>query len=180
MHEVHGVAFAQRHADLRIVLETADAGTVTAARIDDHVRPAVGVDRDPFRRNDAQERIVDGTRERASVHDRLVVEMKHRRQSLPLVLEEDVAALAQRVPHQDRPLEEVDRVLRGALRELPRHHRTGLGGARCVLEDFSHAAVVTVERQLGARLQQLYDLRRYLVAFGKLLAGIRHGITFYD
>jgi hypothetical protein len=36
------VACAQRHADLRIVLEATDAGTVAAARVDDHVRAAIG------------------------------------------------------------------------------------------------------------------------------------------
>jgi hypothetical protein len=34
--------------------------------------------------------------------------MKHRRQSLPLVLEEIITALAQRVPEQDGSLHEVD------------------------------------------------------------------------
>ena len=121
--EVHGVAFAQRHADLRIVLETADAGAVAAARVDDHVGTAVGVDRHAFRRNDAQQRVVDRTLERASVHDRLVVEVKHRRQSLPLVLEEVVAALAQRVPEQDGALREVDGVLRRAGGDLPQATR---------------------------------------------------------
>ena len=40
--EVDRVACVQRHADLRIVLEAADAGAVAAARVDDHVGAALG------------------------------------------------------------------------------------------------------------------------------------------
>ena len=121
--EVHGMAFVQRHADLRIVLEAADAGTVAAARVDDHVRAALGIDRHALRRNDAQQRVVDRTLERAPVHHDLVVEAQHRRQSLPLVLDEVVAALAQRVPEQDGALREVDAVLRAASPEFRQRRR---------------------------------------------------------
>src|SRR5262249_49747546 len=42
--EIDRMAFAQRHADLRIVLEAADARPVTGARVDDHIRPALRID----------------------------------------------------------------------------------------------------------------------------------------
>jgi hypothetical protein len=48
--EVHGVARAQRHADLRVFLEASDAGAVAGARIDDHERPLGLVDLDVARR----------------------------------------------------------------------------------------------------------------------------------
>ena len=43
--EVDRMARAQRDADLRIVLEAADAGAVAGARIDDDVGPPLRVDR---------------------------------------------------------------------------------------------------------------------------------------
>ena len=134
----------------------------------------------PFGRNDAQERVVDGTRQRASVHDRLVVEVKHRRQALPLVLEEVVAALAQRVPEQDGSLREVDGVLRSARERLPRHDRSRLRGAGRGFERILHTCVVALDRELGARLEELRDLGGYVVAFGKLRGGVGHGITLAD
>ena len=112
-----------RHANLRIVLEATDAGAVPAARVDDHVRAALGVHRDALWRNDAQQRVVDRTLERAPVHHDLVVEAQHRRQSLALVLDEVVAALAQRVPEQDGALREVDTVSRAACPELQQRRR---------------------------------------------------------
>ena len=117
--EVHRMPFVQRHSDLRIVLEAADARTVASARVDDHVRAALGIHRHALWRNDAQQRVVDRTLERAPVHHDLVVEAQHRRQSLPLVLDEVVAALAQRVPEQDGALREVDAVSRAALPRVP-------------------------------------------------------------
>ena len=110
-HEVDGVPLAQRDADLRIVLEAADAGAVAGARIDDHVGPALRVDLHALRRDDSHQRVVDGPGELASVDYRLVLEMQNRGQSLPIVLDEVVAALAQRVHDQDRALREIGRVL---------------------------------------------------------------------
>ena len=44
--EVAGVAGPQRHADLAVGLEAADAGPVAGARVDDHEGPLPRVDRD--------------------------------------------------------------------------------------------------------------------------------------
>ena len=109
--------------------------------------------------------------ERPPVHHDLVVEAQHRRQPLPLVLDEVVAALAQRVPEQDGALREVDRVLRAASRHFPREHRIrrqpgGLG----------HALAEVCERQSRAGLQHLHDLRGHVVALGKLSCRIAHGV----
>ena len=51
--EVDRVALAQRDADLRIVLEAADAGAVARARVDDHVRAPLGIDGHALGRHDA-------------------------------------------------------------------------------------------------------------------------------
>ena len=165
----------QRHADLRIVLEAADAGAVAAARVDDHVGAALGIHRHALGRNDAQQRVVDRPLERAPVHDHLVVEAQHRRQSLPLVLDEVVAALAQRVPEQDRALREVNGVLRAARPELPRQHRIrrqlGDPALACVLHPLAEA----LQREPRAGLQHLRDLRRHVVALGKLFCQVVHG-----
>jgi hypothetical protein len=50
--EINGMTCTQGNADLRIVLEAADAGTVPGARIDDQVRALLHVDYDPLRRPD--------------------------------------------------------------------------------------------------------------------------------
>jgi hypothetical protein len=39
--------------DLAVGLEPANAGTMPRARIDDHEGPSPGINRHPFRRNDA-------------------------------------------------------------------------------------------------------------------------------
>ncbi len=134
----------QRYPDLGIVLEAADAGTVASARVDDHVRAALGIHRDALWRNDAQQRVVDRTLERATVHHDLIVEAQHRRQSLPLVLEEVVAALAQRVPEEDGALREVDAVLRAVAPHLPRQRRIRLQLGELTLVDLFHALAVSV------------------------------------
>ncbi len=46
-HEVDRVSGAQRDADLRVVLEAADARAVAGTRIDDHVRPQLRIDFTP-------------------------------------------------------------------------------------------------------------------------------------
>ncbi len=112
-HEVNGMAFAQRDTHLGVVLESANAGTVPAARVDDYIRASRGVDRDAVRRNDAQQRVIDGTRKRAAVHDHLVIEVQHGWQSLPLVLDEVIAAFAQHVAEENRALSAIDDIFDG-------------------------------------------------------------------
>ena len=120
--EIDGMARAQRHADLRVVLEAADARAVAGARIDDHVRAARRIDHHAFGRHDADQRVVDRPRQRAAVDDGLVVEVQHGRLSCVHVLDVLVAALAQRVPEQDRALRAVDRVV-VPVRPQPRRRR---------------------------------------------------------
>ncbi len=105
--EVDGMALAQRDAHLRVVLEAADSRAVSRARVDDDVRSPLGIDGDAVWRNDPHQRVVHRTRERAPVDDRLVVEVQHGRQALLRMLDEVVAALADRVPEQDGALRRV-------------------------------------------------------------------------
>jgi hypothetical protein len=80
--------------------------------------------------------------------------MQQRRLALALVLDEGVAALAQRVPEQYRALREVERVFVARLPERPR--RQQLGGLFLLLRfvDFANATGEAVLRDLEALLQQ--------------------------
>ena len=70
--EVDRMPGAHGDADLRVVLESADAGPVTGARIDDDVGTQRGIDRDAFGRHDAHERVVDRPLQLAAVLHHLV------------------------------------------------------------------------------------------------------------
>ncbi len=120
-HEVDRVTGLQRHADFRVFLEAADARAMTGARIDDDVGTQLVVDLHARRRDDAHECVVDGPLERAPVGQHLVAIREHRRLAGLLVGDPVVAALAQRVPEEDRTLREVDRVLGPILEGLLRH-----------------------------------------------------------
>src|SRR5262249_3329400 len=96
-YEVDGMPVAQRYADLRVVLEPANAGTVARARVDDDVRAAIRMHLHAGRRDDAHQRVVDGTFQRPSIEHSLVVEMQYWRQPLACLLDEVVATLTQRV-----------------------------------------------------------------------------------
>jgi hypothetical protein len=110
-HEVARVAGAQRDADLAVHLEAADARSVAGTRIDDDEgAPALVGGRVALRRHDPRERIAGRTVERATVDDHLVIEHQHRRVTRLRVLQVDVAALAQHVQRQHRPLPAVDQV----------------------------------------------------------------------
>ena len=103
-HEIDRMALAQRDADLRIVLEAADARPVAGARIDDHVRPALRINRHSGRRHDANQRVIDCALQRAPVEHHLVVEGEHRRHAGACVFDVLVASLAHRVQEQDAAL----------------------------------------------------------------------------
>ena len=96
---------------------------------------------------------------------------------MPLVLEEVVAALAQRVPEEDGALHEVDGVLRRASGDFPGHDGIRLCPVQRGLDGLFQPSVVALERELRSRLQQLRDLRGNVVAVGKLFGGLGHGIT---
>jgi hypothetical protein len=109
-HEVDRVAFAQRDADLRVVLEAPDARPVAGARVDDDERALRVVDLRAGRRHDAHQRVVAGTLVRARVREHLVAVVQQRRLAGILVRDPLVAALADRVPEQRAALARVDPV----------------------------------------------------------------------
>jgi hypothetical protein len=112
--EVHRMAAAKRHTDLGVGLEPADAGPVSCARVDDHIRTASRVDVHAFGRQDAQQRVVHRPLELAGVEHGFGREMQQRRLAGRDVGEVVVAALAYGVGEQHRALHGVDRVVHRA------------------------------------------------------------------
>ena len=122
-HEVDRVPCLERHPDLRVLLEPADAGPVAGPRIDDDEGPALRVGLDAIRRRDLHEGIVRGLLERAGIGNHLPVEIQERRLAGLLMFEPVVAALAQGVPEQDGALREVEPVVAGVPPEVQRRRR---------------------------------------------------------
>ena len=124
-HEVDRVAGLQRHADLGVLLEAADARAVAGARIDDHERTLGVDDGDALRRHDADERVVRGPLVDARIRDHFPAVGEHRRLAGRLVLEPLVAALSHRVPGQHAALDHVDLPGEPLAAELERRERAG-------------------------------------------------------
>ena len=80
--EVAGVTGVESNAHLALRLESANAGTVTGARIDNDEWTLVCIDLDTIRRHDAYQHIVHGPWQLAAVHDELAAEFEHMRRSL--------------------------------------------------------------------------------------------------
>ena len=119
------MAGLERHADLAVGLEAADAGAMPGARIDDDERPARRIDFDALRRNDPHQRVVDRPLERAAVDDELDLVVEHMRSGLGQMLAVLVAALAHDVPEQDAALRRVDHVFHGWRKHAKRRERAG-------------------------------------------------------
>ena len=103
-HEVDRMPCLERHPDLGILLEPADARPVPGPRVDDHEGAASRIDLAPGRREDPHESIVHRLIECPAVRNGLPIEIEERRLAGLLVLEPVVAALAQGVPEQDGAL----------------------------------------------------------------------------
>jgi hypothetical protein len=152
--EIHRVTGLQGDTDLGVFLEAADAGTVAGPRVDDDVGPELVVDLDAPRRHDAHERVIDRALERAAICQHFVLVCEHRRLARFLVLDEVVAALAQRVPEQRRALREVDRVLPGVVPCLLRSDAvTGHAGRRIGSLRAAHAFGIRGPRLTDASLE---------------------------
>ena len=77
--EVDRMAGIQRIADLALRLEATDAWPLAGPRVHHHDRPLARVDRDPWRRHDARERVVDRPWQRPAAHQNLMIEAQHGR-----------------------------------------------------------------------------------------------------
>ncbi len=114
------MAVLERHAHLGVVLESADSGSVTRARVDNDIGTPLRINRHALRGNDARERVVDRTCQLPAVHDDLVVKVEDRGFAGFFVLDESIAPLANDVPEQERSLRRVGAVLVPLLPHFPR------------------------------------------------------------
>src|SRR5262249_59646982 len=97
----------ERIADLADRLEAADARPLTGARVDDDHRPLALVELDACRGNDADQRVIDRPWQLVAAHHNLeIIDQNGIDRMRPhlLVL---IAAPAQDIQEQDRPLREV-------------------------------------------------------------------------
>ena len=134
--EVTRVAGGQRHADLAVQLEAADARAVAGARVDHHERALAGHGGVVLWRLDAHQRVVGRAVEVARVEHHIEVEHQHRWLARFTVRVVDVAAFAQRVPEQHRALPGIDPVT-GRL--LGQRRQRGQGPlSQGGLESFGH------------------------------------------
>src|SRR5262245_40470604 len=129
-NEVAGVAGLERHADLTVGFESADAGSMAGARVDDHERPLLVVDLDALGWDDAGQNVVYRTRQLASIHDKLGAEFESMGRRLGRVFLVLLASLLHDVEEQDAPLPGVDPVGPGIERGVPKEN----GGKGCCLQ----------------------------------------------
>src|SRR5262249_30684134 len=106
--EIAGMARVERHADLALCLEPADAGTVACTRIDDHERPLGLVNMDTSRWSDACQNVIHRTRQRAPVHHQLGAKLEHVRGELGDMLLAVLTALPHDIEEQDAALNSVE------------------------------------------------------------------------
>ena len=109
--EVAGMAGAQGDADLAVGFEAADAGPVPGARVDDHERPLLRIDRHVLEPIDPDQPVVDRALELAAIGDELAGEAQDVRRLLRHVLVVLVAAPAHDVEVENAPLPGVDPIV---------------------------------------------------------------------
>ena len=162
-HKIHRVPAAQRHADLAVGLEAANARAVARTRVNDHVR-ALPVEHFHARfGEDFEQLVVHWALQITPVHDQFVFVIEHRRRARFFMRLVVVAALAQHIQRQRHALGGIDAVAGRFLQQAPFLRRvaevlleTGQAGAQ-----LQHAAgvgfgdffdVMRVARQHPARL----------------------------
>ena len=134
--EVAGMPRLERHADLAVGLEAADARAMPGARVDDDERPPRRIELDGRRRHHFHEGVVDRTIKRPAVDEELDLVVEHVRSGLGQVLAVLVAALAHHVPEQHAALRGIHHVLHGGGKHSERRKRAGrcwacLAGRHC-------------------------------------------------
>ena len=153
-HEIDRVAGAQRHADLALLLEAADAGAVAGARIDHHEGLLRRVERlirlGPY----AHQGIVDRPLELATVDDHVPGEREDRRMACLVMLDRLVAAFAQHVPEQHRALRGVDPVVPDLAGRSRRQSGRERGGRRRRLRHLLAGSAPGLRDRLGQPLRR--------------------------
>jgi hypothetical protein len=110
-NEIARMTCFERHADLAVGLEPANAGAMARARIDDHKGASVRINCHPFGRDDAHKRVIHRSVQRSPIDDQLRLVTQHVWSGFGEMLAILVAALAHHVPEQDRALARVDHVV---------------------------------------------------------------------
>src|SRR5208337_4149515 len=105
--EIDRVSELERIADLADRLEAADTRSLAGARVDNDHRPLALVDLDAGRGNDADQRVVDRSWQSVTAQHELKIIDQHRIDAMRSHLFVLIAAPAQNVEEQDRPLREV-------------------------------------------------------------------------
>src|SRR5215472_4712014 len=91
--KIAGVSGLEDDADFAVGLESADAGAVPGARIDDHERPSFEIDNAAGRWNHPDQAIIDRVFERPSVYDQLGLVIQYMRYRFGQVFAILIAAL---------------------------------------------------------------------------------------
>ena len=134
--EIAGMPRLERHADLAVGLEAADARAMPGARVDDDERPPRRIELDGRRRDHFHESIVDRPIKRPAVDEELDLIVEHVRSGLGQVLAVLVAAVTHHIPEQHAALRGIHHVLHGGGKHSERRKRAGrcwacLAGRHC-------------------------------------------------
>jgi hypothetical protein len=109
--KIDGVPGPECFANLAQLLEAADPWSLSGARIYDVDGTLALIDLDTLRRNDADQRVVDRTRQLVASHHQLAVVDQNGSHPVRQHLLVLVAALAEDVQEQHRPLQKVTGIL---------------------------------------------------------------------
>ena len=110
-NEITGVPRSQRYADFAVSLEAADARTVPSARINDHERSQLRINRDPLGGHDPHQPVVDRSLEGATIDDQFNFVPEHVRHGLSQMLAIAVPPLSHHIPEQDHALRKIDDII---------------------------------------------------------------------
>ncbi len=123
--EVAGVPRIECHADLALCLESANAGTMACARIDDNEGPLAFVNVDTGRRSDARQHVVHRAWQGSPVHDQLGAEFQDVGRELGDMLLAMLAALPHHIEKEDSALKSIKPIRPSVLDEIgcPRRKR---------------------------------------------------------
>jgi hypothetical protein len=184
--EVGGMAAVDGGAHLAGVLESADAGAVAGARVDDDVGATVLANRHALGRHDADQRVVHRSRQLAAVDDHLVIPAQYRLVAAFLVLDEVIAALAHGVGEQHAALGTIDHVIPPMPGQRRVHHGTRdlLPGLQVALQVLLRGlgCLLAVGLQDHAQVAGVLHILAVVAVRGRLpgLGPIGQGVPYID